>query len=53
MLNYDCLLRTEQIGFGRKTDEIAKISIFDGKRNSQFWTKFGRKTRQEAKLSLG
>jgi len=34
---------TQKIRFVRKTNEIAKFSILDEKRNSQFWTKFGRK----------
>jgi len=36
-------LGTQEIRFGRKTNEIAKFSTLDEKRNSQFWTKFGRK----------
>jgi len=36
-------LGTEQNRFGRKTDKIAKYSIWTEKRNSQFWMEFGRK----------
>jgi len=41
---FQMYLGTQEIRFGRKTNEIAKYSILDEKRNSQFWTKFGRKT---------
>jgi len=33
---------TQEIHFGRKTDEIAKFSILDEKQHSQFWTKNGQ-----------
>jgi len=33
---------TQEIRFGRKKDEIAKFSILDEKRNSQFWRKNGQ-----------
>jgi len=39
---------TQEIRFGRKTNEIAKFSILDENRNSQFWMKFGRKMVNES-----
>ena len=40
---YRLRLGTQEIRFGRKTNEIAKFSILDKKWNSQVWTKFGQK----------
>jgi len=41
---------TQEIRFGRKTNEIAKFSILDEKRNSQFWTKNGQQIARKSQI---
>ena len=47
------LLRTQEICFGRKTNEIAKFGILDKNRNSQFWTKFLINWRYHSAFTVG
>jgi len=43
---------TQEIRFGRQTDGIAKFNILDEKRNSLFWTKFGRTDQRDRRKKL-